>query len=648
MSLSRQYYIDSSISADERKELNLEINNIYSELVNNNKFIVMVQQALLNLTEKESIDITKLQELIKNGDTNVLNVVEKMISDFLAAAPSNFDEVTASRLGEKTLRDFNQKMKTKLDNTDKFQQIKLTDDAGLALSIADVSELTGKSGFFKYAAGAKGVPQGSNDGVGFFVANNKTDVAALAIDKTIKRLLLRLGTEWRELEFTGAYDDIKQEVLGVKGIHGSLEKAIRSMIPYNSVDYYGNDNAAFQKALDESSGKTLDIPAGTYTIGDLNIPSNINIRADPNALFILKSGSTTFFANKDTVNIGGYDKTQGITFKGGVFDLKKMKDAKVFVLSHCQDIKVDTKVINGGESQSYIALNAVKDTEINIEAVDCSATTSIATVVGIYVFTDKNTLTNQNAKPYDLTACDNVNVNLKLKNVKKGLAEIAPVDKVIHTNITYNVRAENVLEELGLFNNMSYFKTEKVIGNDIGHGLIFQILNDTCEDFTIEGVNIRKGKNKESSRGVWFKSKDGTNSPYYKDLRIVNPVIRGFNKGITTDFGTGAEILYPAVSECWEDGIWCYFTLDWSLHGGMLKYNNKNGWESRADLHIGELAYSTDKKTFRAVVNGVQARTVRVENIQDTTIDNVIVKGGAFSQVGSNHNNKVNYLEVGW
>ncbi|SFC03054.1 hypothetical protein SAMN04488168_101510 [Bacillus sp. 491mf] len=649
MSLSRKYYINTLISADERKELNLEIDNVYLELVNNNKFITTVQQALLNLTEKEAIDVANLQSLITSGDTNTLNIVKKLISDFLVANPSDFDEVLAARLGEETLYDFNQKIKTKLDNTDSFQQVKVTDNTGLALSVTDTNELIGKSGFFRYTAGAKGMPPGSTDGIGFFVSNSKTDVSALAVDKTTKRLFLRLGTEWMSLAFEGAYDDIKQEVLNVKSTHSSLNAAIRAMIPYNSVQYYGSDNAAFQKALNESAGKTLDVPAGTYTIGDLEIPSNISIRADPNAIFNLKAGSITFFTNKDTVNIGGYDKTRGIVFKGGVFDFKKMKDAKAFVLSHCQDIKVDTKIINGGESQTYVALNAVKDSEIEIEAIDCSATTSTGATVGIYVFNDKNTLTNQNAKPYDLTSCDNVLINLKLKNAKKGLAEIAPVDKVIHKNITYNVQAENVLEELGLFNNMSYFKTEKVAGNDIGHGLVFQILNDTCEDFTITGVNIRNGKSKETSRGVWFKSKEGDNAPQYKNVRISNPVIRSFAKGITTDYGFSAKITNPDVQECWEDGIWNYFTLDWGLNGGTVKYNNKNGWDSRADVHIGELAIDNgNKKVFRSILSNVQVRTLRVENLQDSIINNVIIKGGAFSQVGSNHNNKIDYLEVGW
>ncbi|MDC2864651.1 hypothetical protein [Bacillus sp. BP-3] len=649
MSLSRKYYINTLISADERKELNLEIDNVYVELVNNNKFITTVQQALLNLTEKEAMDVTNLQASITNGDTNTLNVVKKLISDFLAANPSNFDEVVAARLGEKTLYDFNQKIKTKLDNTDIFQQVKVTDNTGLALSVTDTNELIGKSGFFRYAAGAKGMPTGSTDGVGFFVSNSKTDVSALAVDKTTKRLFLRLGTEWKSLAFEGAYDDIKQEVLNVKSTHSSLDVAIRAMIPYNSVNYYGNDNAAFQKALNESAGKTLDVPAGTYTIGDLEIPSNISIRADPNAVFNLKAGSTTFFTNKDTVNIGGYDKTRSIVFKGGVFDFKKTKDVKAFVLSHCQDIKVDTKIINGGESQAYFSLNAVKDSEIDIEAVDCTATTSTGATVGIYVFNDKNTLMNQNTKPYDMTPCDNVTVILKLKNVKKGLVEIGPVDKVIHKNITYNVQGENVLEELGLFNNMSYFKTEKVIGNDIGHGLVFQIFNDTCGDFTIEGVNIRNGKSKETSRGIWFKSKEGDNAPQYQNVRISNPVIRSFSKGIATDYGFGVKINNPDIQECWEDGVWNYFTLDWALIGGMVKYNNKNGWDSRADVHIGELAISSgNKKVFRSILANVQARTVRVENLQDSIINNVIIKVGAFSQVGSNHNNQINVLEVGW
>ncbi|WP_139207637.1 MULTISPECIES: hypothetical protein [unclassified Bacillus (in: firmicutes)] len=51
--------------------------------------------------------------------------------------------------------------------------------------------------------------------------------------------------------------------------------------------------------MNESSGKTLDIPAGTYTIGDLEIPSNINIRADSNVFFVLKTNSTTFYITKE-------------------------------------------------------------------------------------------------------------------------------------------------------------------------------------------------------------------------------------------------------------------------------------------------------------------------------------------------------------
>lgn len=633
------------MNADERMQLNEEVDLIYKGITKNAINHMNLEDTFNSFLERYGTDKTTLEKMIQDGDTNVLNVVEKMITDFLASKPSNFDEVTAARLGEKTLRDFNQKMKTKLDNTDAFQKVKLTDDVGLAFSVADITELTGKSGFFRYTTGAKGMPPGSTDGVGFFVANNKTGVSALAMDKTTKRLFLRLDTEWRALAFEGAYDDIKKEVNNVKGAHASLEVAIRSMIPYNSVNYFTD----FQKALDESEGKTLDIPAGKYTIGDLNIPSNISIRADPNAIFILKAGSTTFFNNKDTVNIGGYDKTRGITFKGGKFDIQKMKDAKVFVLSHCQDVKIDTKVINGGESQSYVVLNAVKDAQINIEAADCSATTSIGATVGFYVFNDKNTLTNQNAKPYDLTPCNNITVNLKLKNVKKGFVEITPIDKIIHKNINYDVQAENVLEELGLFNNVSYFKTGKIIGNDIGHGLIFQILNDNCEDFTIEGVNIRNGKNKETSRGIWFKSKEGDNAPQYKNVRMTNPVIRTFSKGIVTDYGYSVKINNPDVQECWEDGVWNYFTLDWGLSGGTVKNNNKNGWDSRADVHIGELNIASGtKKVFRAMLSNVQARTIRVENLQDSIVNNVIVKAGGFSKVGSDHNNKIDFLEVGW
>ncbi|PHA30385.1 hypothetical protein COF06_29710 [Bacillus wiedmannii] len=649
--MERKHYINSPMNADERMQLNEEVDLIYKGITKNAINHMNLEDTFNSFLVRYGTDKTTLEKMVQDGDTNVLKIVEKMITDFLASKPSNFDEVTASRLGEKTLRDFNQKMKTKLDYTDEFQKVKLTDDVGIALSITDVTELTGKSGYFRYTAGAKGMPPGSSDGVGFFTAYNKTDICmAIAMDNTTKRLFLRVENRgvitqnWKPIAFEGAYDDIKQEVNNVKGAHTSLEVAIRSMIPYNSVKYYGSDNAAFQKALDESEGKTLDIPAGKYTIGDLNIPSNISIRADPNAIFSLKAGSTTFFNNKDTVNIGGYDKTRSITFKGGLFDLKKVKDAKAFVLSHCQDVKVDTKVINGGETQAYVALNAVKDVEIDIDAADCTATTSIGATVGLYVFNDKNTLTNQNTKPYDLTPCDGIKVNLKLKNVKKGFVEIAVIDKVIHKNITYNVQAENVSEELGLFNNVSYFRTERVFANDIGNGLIFQILNDSCEDFTLEGINIRNGKNKESSRGVWFKSKEGDNAPQYQQVRILNPVIKTMNAGIVTDYGYGVRITNPDVSYCQEDGIWCYFTLDWSCIGGVVKYNNQRGWP-RADIHIGE---GGGKKTFRAILANCQARTVWLTGIQDSIVTNVIVKGGGFTYNKNDFNNKIDYLEVGW
>ncbi|KAA0775812.1 hypothetical protein DN392_12740 [Bacillus sp. BB51/4] len=652
--MERKHHINSAINADERMQLNEEIDLIYGGITKNAINHRDLVDDFNKFLERYGMDKVALEKMILDGDTNVLNVVEKMITDFLVSKPSNFDEVTAARLGEKTLRDFNQKMKVKLDNTDKFQQVKLTNDTGIGIRIKDINEIVGKCGFFTYSIygdGIKGQPQGSK--VGCIIANSFSSIehtVMLAIDSETGKMYRQtvhkgsISNKWETFTFEGAYDDIKNEVNKVKGAHTSLDTAIRALIPYNSVNYYGNDNAAFQKALDESEGKTLDIPAGKYTIGDLNIPSNISIRADPNAIFILKAGSTTFFNNKDTVNIGGYDKTRSITFKGGLFDLKKVKDAKAFVLSHCQDVKVDTKVINGGESQSYVVLNAVKDTEIHIEALDCNATTSIGAIVGLYVFNDKNTLTNQNTKPYDLTPCDGIKVNLKLKNVKKGFVEIAVIDKVIHKNITYNVQAENVSEEVGLFNNVSYFRTERVFANDIGNGLIFQILNDSCEDFTLEGINIRNGKNKESSRGVWFKSKEGDNAPQYQQVRILNPVIKTMNAGIVTDYGYGVRITNPDVSYCQEDGIWCYFTLDWSCIGGVVKYNNQRGWP-RADIHIGE---GGGKKTFRAILANCQARTVWLTGIQDSIVTNVIVKGGGFTYNENDFNNKIDYLEVGW
>lgn len=204
------------MNADERMQLNEEVDLIYKGITKNAINHMNLEDTFNSFLERYGTDKTTLEKMIQDGDTNVLNVVEKMITDFLASKPSNFDEVTAARLGEKTLRDFNQKMKTKLDNTDAFQKVKLTDDVGLALSVTDVTELTGKSGFFRYIAGAKGMPPSSTEGVGFFVANNKTGVSVLAMDKTTKRLFLRLDTEWRALAFEGAYDDIKQEVNNVK------------------------------------------------------------------------------------------------------------------------------------------------------------------------------------------------------------------------------------------------------------------------------------------------------------------------------------------------------------------------------------------------------------------------------------------------
>ncbi|SFI36289.1 MULTISPECIES: pyocin knob domain-containing protein [unclassified Bacillus (in: firmicutes)] len=654
--MQRKHYINSPINADERMLLNEEVDLIYGGITQNEINHSKLVDDFNSFLNKYGIDKSTLEKAIQNGDANVLTVVKNMISDFLIANPSNFDEVVAARLGENTLYDFNQKTKVKLDNTDKFQQVKLTADTGNNIALPDASDLNTitKGGFYK-GSNLKNAPKEQGWWYIQVYSHDDSNYACMQIAYSlnstsenslyIRKKAVGVWADWKQLALFGAYDDIKQEVLNVKAAHPSLNAAIRAMIPYNSVNYYSD----FQKALSESAGKTLDIPAGTYTIGDIEIPSNINIRADPNAVFVLKTGSTTFFTNKDVVNIGGYDKTSGIVFRGGVFDIKNLKDAKAFVLSHCQNVVIDTKIINGGESQTYVALNAVKDSEIDIEALDCTATTSTGAMVGIYVFNDKNTLTNQNTKPYDLTPCDNVSITLKLKNVKKGLVEIAPVDKVIHKNITYNVQAENVLEELGLFNNMSYFRTEKVVGNDIGHGLVFQIMNDTCGDFTIEGVNIRNGKSKETSRGVWFKSKEGDNAPQYQNVRISNPVIRAFSKGITTDYGFGAKINNPDIQECWEDGVWNYFTLDWALIGGMVKYNNKNGWGSRADIHIGELAIENgNKKVFRSILANVQARTVRVENLQDSIINNVIIKGGGFSKVGSDFNNKIDYLEVGW
>lgn len=244
MSLARLYYIHSLLSAEGRKELNLEVENIYLELVNNNNFIVKVQQALLDLTTKEAADVTNLLALIASGNTDTLNTVKKLISDFLAAKPSNFDEVVAARLGEKTLYDLNQKIKTKLDNTDSFQQVKLTDDKGYSISLADASDLNllTKPGFYN-GSNLKNSPIG---GYLYIQVYSYVDVnyacmqIAYSLNNVaenspyIRKKVNGNWTEWKKLGLAGAYDDIKQEVLNVKSTHASLDAAIRSMIPYNS------------------------------------------------------------------------------------------------------------------------------------------------------------------------------------------------------------------------------------------------------------------------------------------------------------------------------------------------------------------------------------------------------------------------------
>ncbi|MDI6508901.1 hypothetical protein QL993_30025, partial [Bacillus wiedmannii] len=80
-------------------------------------------------------------------------------------------------------------------------------------------ELAGKSGFFKYSNGAKGMPTGSIEGIGLHTAYNKTDICmAIAMDNKTKRLFLRVEhrgavtQDWKAIAFDGAYDDIRKEV----------------------------------------------------------------------------------------------------------------------------------------------------------------------------------------------------------------------------------------------------------------------------------------------------------------------------------------------------------------------------------------------------------------------------------------------------
>ncbi|MDA1758321.1 hypothetical protein PDK30_25835 [Bacillus cereus] len=655
----RKNYVNTDINANERAELNTEIDTLYTNDVELEAFYIELLEFFTKFQSRYSVDVANMKAEVIKGDSAVKGFVESMLRDFLVAKPSNLDEVVAARLGKATLRDIMLELKNKLDATDKYQKVKLTDDLGAAVSVTDVSELAGKSGFFKYSNGAKGMPTGSIEGIGLHTAYNKTDICmAIAMDNKTKRLFLRVEhrgavtQDWKAIAFDGAYDDIRKEVEVAKGNHPSLEAAIVAANPIVSSSYYGatgdgtDQTEALQRALDAAQNKKLDIPygKGIYKVSStLYIPDGCEINIHPRAKFVWSGLPGMFMCvNKNNIpTTGGYDKSKSIAVKGGIFDMQN-SGAYAFGFSHMTDLEIDTKIINV-KDKNGVLLNAVKDYNIRVQAEGFSSATEFNYVVGLTVATAETDFNNPVVKPFDKTPCLNGRVFIYAKNIKRGLGENKVITGIKHSKLVFNCDISQCEEHVLYSTNIEWFKTENAEFEDVGNGLYFMIENDTIEQFELNGVKARRGRG-IPSRAIWFRSKEGDTAPQFKNVTMNRPDIDDFGAGIITDYGGRTRINNPTVTGCWEDGIWGYMTLDWKCDGAYARGNNRRGWP-RADIHIGE----GGKTTFRAILTNCQARTILVTNIQDSIIADNIVGPQGIEIAGSSFNCTIDRnLKVGW
>ncbi|MFI8709936.1 hypothetical protein ACIGHG_23490 [Bacillus sp. NPDC077411] len=671
----RKNYVHSDISANERMNLNEEIDNLYSNDIELEGLYRDVLRLFTAFQSRYYADNANLIDAIKKGDKSVQDVVEQMIRDFLAAKPSNFDEVVAARLGKANLRDLLQELKNKLDGTDLFQKTKITTDAGIFERLNETATADKPTDLFDYFSKEFKIyqfmggtttnpilnaPAKCGNGILFpllFAKNNSSIGILYDFDNQKVWMSKKNGTNapgaWKALAFEGAYDDIRNEVTVAKGKYSSLEAAIIAANPIVSSAYFGatgdgtDQTEAMQRALDAAENKKLDIPygKGTYKISStLYIPNGCTISVHPRAKFIWAGLPGMFmFTNKNNnPTTGGYDKSRNITVKGGIFDMQNAS-AYAFGFSHMTDLTIDTKIINV-KDKNGVLLNGVKDYDIRIQAEGFSSATDPNYVVALTIATADTDFNNPVAKPFDKTPCINGTVFIKANNIKRGCGENKVVDGVKHSKLNYDCDIKNCVEHVGLFTNIERLRTNAIDMEDVGHGIHCIIANDSIYGIEIYGVRAIRGKSK-TSRAIWIQSKRGDTAPQFQAVNIERPKIDDFGAGIITDWGQRITVVAPDITRCWEDGLWCYGTLDFTLNGGYFKENNRNNWDSRADVHIGEYSFTT----FRAVVQNAHSRTMRIENVQDTkVVDNVVGPTGVV-QIGTNHNCEIDRnLKVGW
>ncbi|MEH7657344.1 hypothetical protein V7196_19890, partial [Bacillus velezensis] len=78
--MERKHHINSAINADERMQLNEEIDLIYGGITKNAINHRDLVDDFNEFLERYGIDKAALEKMILDGDTNALHVVEKMIS----------------------------------------------------------------------------------------------------------------------------------------------------------------------------------------------------------------------------------------------------------------------------------------------------------------------------------------------------------------------------------------------------------------------------------------------------------------------------------------------------------------------------------------------------------------------------------------
>ena len=358
-----------------------------------------------------------------------------------------------------------------------------------------------------------------------------------------------------------------------------LESKNESLISVKSFGAMGNgrtdDTESFKLAL-ESKYSTIYVPAGTYIVENISIPSGKNLVGDGETSIIKQKANAKLYANPIEITSNN------------------VKVEKLVI-----DGNIDNQNVDNGKHGIYILGSNVliKDSTIknvNGEGIMIGYTGYLANNITI----DNTIIKNNKRNELALLNCSNVKV---INSSLSGNNTSALLDVEIHASgdkinnvIFMNTSFESIGESIKLLTNGYKTSFDSIIFENCN--INSQILMNDFEKVTItnsickKGIEIYRGKDIVINTSTIYKSNGnaiycyGDNNNLSENIRIMNSNIVNSNIGVLLQ-NTSNVYMSSNVIKDNKTGVGIYYKNNYTFLNSCFIANNEKGIKYESTIY---------------------------------------------------------------